>query len=86
MKRCNKIVFGKLQFVGLPVTSHFDVIKECEAVPKVNWQPQFVFEDFYFIFRVKREFVKKIITFEANGFMVYWSLPCDRSYVERKMY
>ena len=31
-------------------------------------------------------FVKKIITFEASGFMVYWSLPCNRSYVERKMY
>lgn len=34
---------------------------------------------------VNREFVKKIITFEANGFMVYWSLPWDCSYVERKM-
>jgi len=29
--------------------------------------------------------LKKRVTFEASGFMVYWSLPCNRAYVERKM-
>ncbi len=36
--------------------------------------------------RYRREFVEKRVTFEASGFMVYWSLPCNRAYVERKMY
>ena len=36
--------------------------------------------------RYRREFVEKRVTFEASGFMVYWSLLCNRAYVERKMY
>ena len=46
-----------------------------------------VFDSRLFLFlRHKRGFVEERVTFEASDFMVYWSLPCNRAYVERKMY